>query len=109
MPLITNTSLNLHRNLGYIAGGHTNGLRHAVDRNFYLDIKQIHIMSGGFTLLGGLGLIAICLVILIAWLWLSWVCVAILVAHFGIPGGILMQVFLWLLVSGLMGSGINKK
>jgi len=66
-------------------------------------------MSDRLTLLGGFGLIAICFVILIAWLWLSWVCVAILVAYFGIPGGFIMQVFLWVLVTGLMGSGINKK
>jgi hypothetical protein len=62
------------------------------------------------SLLEGIGwvlFIAILLVIVFAWWWLVWVCVGILMEYWNLPGGWIMQVFLWLVVNAIVG-GIGK-
>jgi hypothetical protein len=52
-------------------------------------------------------LIAFLIVFIIAWWWLVWVCVGILMSYYAIPGGLLMQIFLWFMINGVIG-GIGK-
>jgi hypothetical protein len=47
--------------------------------------------------------IAILLVIVFAWWWLVWVCVGYLMDYWSLPGGLLMQVFLWFVVQAVIG------
>ncbi len=49
-------------------------------------------------------IIAILLVILVAWWWLVWIIVGLLIEYFKLPGGLLMHIFLWVIITSIVGA-----
>jgi len=44
----------------------------------------------------------------IAWLWISWVAIGMLMVYFGLPAEFLLQVFLWFIVNAIIGKFTNS-
>jgi len=54
--------------------------------------------------IGWILIIAAVLCLIVAYWWLVWICVGILMVYFGIPVSFAMQLFLWIVVNIILGA-----